>query len=68
MTPSTIVARTIPFIHIRLFTYLIFSLGIGICIYTAIVIWIPGTIKLKGLFALAIIAINGGGCVVYNIV
>jgi len=43
MKPSAIIVKTFPFMLIRLIAYLVFF--IGICIYTAIVIWILGIIK-----------------------
>lgn len=59
MKPSSIVAKTIPFMLIRLLAYFIFFLGI--CIYTAIVIFIIGAIKPEGFFAFVTFAIFGGG-------
>lgn len=59
MKPSAIVAKTIPFMLIRLLAYFVFFLGI--CIYTAIVVWILGAIKPEGFFAFVSFAIFGGG-------
>lgn len=59
MKPSAIVAKTFPFMLIRLLAYLVFFLGI--CIYTAIVVWLLGVIKPEGFFAFVSFAIFGGG-------
>ncbi|MGI6084110.1 MAG: hypothetical protein ACOYIF_01535 [Acetivibrionales bacterium] len=59
MKPSAIITKTFPFMLIRLLAYLVFF--IGICIYTAIVIWILGAIKPEGFFAFISFAIFGGG-------
>ena len=59
MKPSAIIAKTFPFMLIRLLAYLVFF--IGICIYTAIVVWILGAIKPEGFFAFVSFAIFGGG-------
>lgn len=59
MKPSAMVAKTFPFMLIRLLAYLVFF--IGICIYTAIVVWILGAIKPEGFFAVVSFAIFGGG-------
>jgi hypothetical protein len=59
MKPSAIVAKTFPFMLIRLLAYLVFF--IGICIYTAIVVWILGLIKPEGFFAFVSFAVFGGG-------
>lgn len=59
MKPSAIVAKTFPFMLIRLLAYFVFF--VGICIYTAIVIWILGLIKPEGFFAVISFAIFGGG-------
>lgn len=59
MKPSAIIAKTIPFMLIRLLAYLIFF--IGICIYTAIVVWIIGAIEPEGFFAFVTFAVFGGG-------
>jgi len=59
MKPSAIVAKTFPFMLIRLLAYSVFF--IGICVYTAIVIWILGLIKPEGFFAVISFAIFGGG-------
>jgi len=59
MKPSAIIAKTLPFMLIRLLAYLVFF--VGICIYTAIVIWILGAIKPEGFFAFVSFCIFGGG-------
>ncbi|HHU91125.1 MAG TPA: hypothetical protein GXZ22_08750 [Clostridiaceae bacterium] len=59
MKPSAIIAKTFPFMLIRLLAYLVFF--IGICIYTAIVVWILGAIQPKGFFAVVSFALFGGG-------
>ncbi len=59
MKPSAIIAKTIPFMLIRLLAYFIFFLGI--CLYTAIVVFIIGAIKPEGFFAFMTFAIFGGG-------
>ncbi|HHW22486.1 MAG TPA: hypothetical protein GXX26_06335 [Clostridiaceae bacterium] len=59
MKPSAIVAKTFPFMLIRLLAYFVFF--IGICIYTAIVVWLLGVIKPEGFFAVVSFAIFGGG-------
>ena len=51
---------------IRLLAYLVF---IGICIYTAIVVWILGAIQPKGFFAVVSFALfSGGGWAIYRFV
>ena len=59
MKTSAIIAKTFPFMLIRLLAYLVFF--IGICIYTAIVVWILGAIEPEGFFAFVSFAIFGGG-------
>ncbi len=59
MKPSAIIAKTIPFMLIRLLAYFVFFLGI--CLYTAIVVFIIGAIEPKGFFAFVTFAIFGGG-------
>lgn len=67
MKPSAIVAKTIPFMLIRLLAYFIFFLGI--CLYTAIVVWIVGAIQPKGFFAFVTFAVfGGGGWYVYTLI
>ncbi len=67
MKPSAIVAKTIPFMLIRLLAYFIFFLGI--CIYTAIVVFLLGAIKPDGFFAFVCFAIfAGGGWAIYRFV
>lgn len=55
MKTSAIIAKTFPFMLIRLLAYLVFF--IGICIYTAIVVWILGAIEPEGFFAFVSFAI-----------
>lgn len=59
MKQSATVAKTIPFMLIRLLAYIIFFLGI--CKYTAIVVWILGAIKPEGFFACVSFAVFQGG-------
>jgi hypothetical protein len=59
MKPSQIIAKTIPFMLIRLAAYFIFF--VGICIYTAIVVWIIGAIEPEGFFAFVFFAFFAGG-------
>ena len=67
MKPSAIIAKTFPFMLIRLLAYLVFF--IGICIYTAIVIWILGAIKPEGFFAFVSFAVfAGGGWAIYRFI
>jgi hypothetical protein len=67
MKPSAIAIKTIPFMLIRLLAYIIFF--IGICIYTAIVVWILGVIQPEGFFAFVFFAaFGGGGWYIYTLV
>lgn len=67
MKPSAIIIKTIPFMLIRLLAYLVFF--IGICIYTAIVVWIIGAIQPEGFFAFVFVAVfGGGGWAIYRLV
>lgn len=59
--------KTIPFMLIRLAAYLVFF--IGICIYSAIVIWIIGAVQPQGFFALLFVGLfGGGGWYIYRLV
>lgn len=59
MKPSAIVAKTMPFMLIRLAAYLVFFLGV--CLYAAIVIGLANLLKPDGLGALLFLAVFGGG-------
>lgn len=67
MRPSTIIAKTFPFMLIRLLAYILFF--IGICIYTGIVVAILNTVKPEGFFAIiSFIIFVGGGWWLYRFV
>jgi hypothetical protein len=67
MKASSIIAKTFPFVLIRLLAYLIFF--IGICLYTFIVVKIFGAIQPKGVFGgFLFILFLGGGWGIYRFV
>lgn len=67
MKPSAIITKTIPFMLIRLLAYFIFF--IGICIYTAIVVFVFNLIQPEGFFAFILFAMfGGGGWYVYSLI
>ncbi len=59
MKPSQIIAKTFPFMLIRMAAYFLFFLGI--CLYTAIVIWVINAIQPEDFFLFFTIAVFGGG-------
>lgn len=66
MKPGAIIAKTIPFMLVRLAVYLVFF--IGICIYTAICVFILGKFS-DNIFGLILFfAFTGGGWAIYRFV
>jgi hypothetical protein len=67
MKPSAIIAKTLPFMLIRLAVYVAFF--IGICIYTAIAVFFLGLVQKSGVMSLVVFAVfGGGGWAIYSFV